>query len=163
MHLKGNISMALSVQASIHPSITLSKFLHICRQTTNHIELKFGRQTRYGNPQVWLTFGHTPLNFYHFLACDQTVSAHLQTNCWSDCAQIWCAYLSWDYPGLINFCLIKVEQRPIYLLLMVHRRKHFVLWQLILQTENCQHVQILRFDKEFCIIDGEWCIYASIT
>ena len=58
-----------SNEYSLFPDLWLvEQFLCICRQTTDQIRLKFGGQMHYGAPQAWLTFLHTPLNFYCLLA-----------------------------------------------------------------------------------------------
>ena len=74
------------------------------------MELKCGGCADYRTLQAWINFGHALLNFHCFLAfIGWVVSAHLQTNCWSDWAQIWWVNSLWNSPGLIKFWLYSPE------------------------------------------------------
>ena len=60
----------------------MEQFLRICQQNTDQIGLKFCELAHYGPPQTWLTFGHIPLNFHHFLASGWWGSFHAFDQIW---------------------------------------------------------------------------------
>ena len=64
------VVMIRSTESPPFPGLWLvDKLPYICRQTADSIERKFGGQTHYGTPHIWLNFGYIPLNFQRFLAC----------------------------------------------------------------------------------------------
>ena len=92
----------------------VEQFPHICQQNTIQIGLIFNEPTHYEPPQAWLTFGHAPLKFGHFLSSDWSSSfCTFADNCWSDQAengwqthygppQAWWTFgLCWNHGALV--------------------------------------------------------------
>ena len=91
----------------VHPCVGLS-FLHICTQTADLIELKFGEWT--GWLWVWLIFSQLPwIPTVSWPLNNQAVSAHLQTNHWLKGVPVWWTNSWWASPVLIIFWLYSAE------------------------------------------------------
>ena len=99
--------LCLFVHPFLNLSVTLLMLSCSCRQTIDQIELKIGWWTHYDTSQAWLTFGHSPLNFCHFLSSDwsNNCCAFADRHFLSYQAQIWWMNSLWDSAYLINFCL----------------------------------------------------------
>ena len=80
-------------------------FPHICRQTSDWIELKLGRLPYFRSSLI--NFGHAPTVSWPLIGW--RVSMHLQTNCSLDSAQIWWVNSLCASPSLTKFLLHSAE------------------------------------------------------
>ena len=83
----------------VHPS-QLCSFLAFPNKPLA-IDLKLDGYIDYVTPQIWLTFGNTPLNSCNFWP---PIFVHLQINRWWNWTQLLRGFL-----GLINFCSLSAE------------------------------------------------------